>query len=831
VERHSAQAAIGSVSFALLVHEILLSAIFHVLIGGGNTVAAIAVALLGLSASGIVAYLHPTLRCPERAEPWMGRLLLGFGLVLYGCVFGIMAIPLQHGDLVFAPPGEWRVPALQALVYALAALPFFVGGLVVTLVLRSRPEQVSRLYFTDLAGAAFGCVAAPLLLAWLGAPRGILCAGLPALALAFAVSPAWRPPRRALAALPVGLLALAVADPGSLRFRKLNTMGDVRAPAHQGFRIADGDLEFERWALDAWTVIRSPGIPQQWQDFRGWGLSPRYAGPVPRIRLVNYNARFSTYVTEFDGRFEPIAEWLDADLISLHHALGRSFRRVLNVGAGGGREVLSALQHGAESVLAIDVSRVVVEEIMKGFLRDWSGGLYLDPRVEAVADEGRSAVERLDRRFDLIEFSIVGGMNLEKMDLVRVEDLFTVEALRSYFERLEPEGVFSYVMYSLRADRVDELAARSFVAEPPYVPALHTLAGLRGVLAERLPGADPADHFLVAALRGVIDPSFDLVHILASRSPFTAEERARFVVRSQDLGFLVLHPVGAEPAALYAELIATPDPEALARRLPFRVAPASDDRPFHYAFDLRDLRRAAAHGALGRFLGGNPVVELALPIAALALLVIAAPLLWQALREAQLPGLGGGGGWLLLYFAGIGYGYMAVEIAALLRLQLYLGQPLYSLSVALFSFLLASGFGSRFTARFGGAEAHRAALLAVLAVLAAGLAYRLAAPSLVAATLHLPLAARAMLAVAALFPLAFALGTLFPLGVKLVTGHGEDLIPWAWAMNGCASVLGIFGTRLVSLATGFDGALLLGLGAYAGVGACVLLHAARRRAA
>ena len=105
---------------------------------------------------------------------------------------------------------------------------------------------------------------------------------------------------------------------------------------------------------------------------------------------------------------------------------------MLNIGAGGGREVLNALHHGAQRVIAVDVSDVVIHDIMQGHLREFSGDLYGDPRVRAVADEGRSFSERSRERFDLVDFSIGGGgggtfgggfggggTNLEKMERVR----------------------------------------------------------------------------------------------------------------------------------------------------------------------------------------------------------------------------------------------------------------------------------------------------------------------------------------------------------------------------------------------------------------------------
>lgn len=829
MERWGPYAAVASVTFALLVDEILLSAIFHVLIGGGNAVAAIAVALLGLSSSGVVAYLAEGLRRPERAAPRLPALLFGFGLSLLLCTWLLMSLPLQHTDLVFARPGDLRVALLQALAYGLATLPFFVGGLAVNVVLRTHAAAVSRLYFADLGGAAAGCLASPFLLSALGAPRGILFAAAPVLAMAVVLAPARSALRRGLVVAPALLLALAALQPEWLRFRRLNTMGDVRDPQHRAFPVAPGDIEFEKWALDAWTIVRGPRVPQQWEGFRGWGVSPRYEGPVPELVLVNYNARFTTYAVRFDGDFAPIADWLDADLISLHHLIGRSFDDVLVIGAGGGREVLGALHHGARSVTAIDVSEVVVDDLMKGRLREFSGGLYLDPRVRALAEEGRSFVERSGERWDLIDFSIVGGMNLEKMDLVRIDELFTREGLQSYLEHLTPEGVFSYVMYSLRADLVDERVARGFGPDPPYVPALHTLAGLRSVFEELWPDRRFADHVLIAALPRVIDASFDLVHIIASPAPFTAQERARFLERCEALAFQPVYPAAGSRRGLYADVVEATDLHAFAEALPFRIWPATDDRPFHYSFDASDLRRAFGAGVLRAFLTGNPVLALSVPIGVLALLLMLTPLLVFALHGEARPAGAKGTASLLLFFACIGFGYMAVEIAVLFKLQLYLGKPLYGLVVALFSFLLASALGSRFTQRFAAASLHRSASLAALLVLVVGFAYFLASARLFEATIARSLLERAAIGVAAVFPLAFVMGMFFPVGVKLAAATDEDVIPWAWAVNGCFSVLGIFGTRTVALFAGFGDALLVGLGAYGGVLLCLALHARARR--
>ena len=818
--------SILAVSFALLVDEIMLSAIFHVTLGAGNTVAAIAIALVGLSGGGIVAYLLPALREPRDPAALAGTLVFWFASALLASVYVVMAVPIAHGELIYGR-ADPTVQLWRLLVFHVTVLPFFLGGVTLAVIFRSDPGRIGRLYFADLFGASLGCVVSPALLSAAGAPGAILLGALPAALLGCRARLGAAGGARAWLLLPALLLGAGVLRPSLLSFGTLNTMGEVSAPEYRSFRIGPGDIAYERWALDAWTIIRSDRVPQQWENFRGWGLSPRYAGPIPATKLINYNARFSTYVTNPGRDPGRLAAWLDADLTSLHHGIGRRYARVLNIGAGGGREVLAALQHGAERVVAVDISDVVVDDIMKHELRDWSGRLYKDPRVDAIADEGRNYAERSRERFDLVEFSIVGGANLEKMDLVRVDDLFTEEALETYLGLLGEDGVFSYVMYSTRADLVAAQWQQDGGETQPYVPALRTLTGLRLALERVAPGARFADHVLMAALPKVISPTYDLVHIIVSRSPISEAERARFLERCRRLDFVPLFPDGAPtpaPDNLYARIAGDADLAALAAQASFSIWPATDDRPFQYALDTDQLKRAFAQGRLFELLAGNPLVSLGVPIGALAVVLAFAPLLLSPRRRHDLRAFRSSFR-LLLYFACIGFAYMAVEIAVLLKLQSFLGKPIYGLSVGLFGFLLASGLGSNLTGRLGDRQLERAASAIVGLLVTLGLGFALGSAALFSSAIAFTLPARIGIALASIFPVAFLMGMLFPIGVRLIARNTADLIPWAWATNGCFSVLGIFTTRIVALLFGFSRALMLGLLVYLLVIACVRAQA------
>jgi SAM-dependent methyltransferase len=830
INHRLALASIFAISLGLLVDEIMLSAIFHVLLGAGNTVAAIAIALVGLSAGGLLAYIVPVFHDPAHAERLLRASIFWFGIALLASVFLIMAVPISHGDLIYAR-GDLGVQLWKLAIYHITVAPFLIGGVAISVLFRSDPSRIGTLYRWDLLGAALGCVASPVLLGVVGAPHAILVGAIPAVLLGSWLRFGEGGGARAWVLLPLALLVLSPLRPELLTFATLNTMGEVENARYRSFPIEHGDISYERWALDAWTIIRSDRIPQQWENFEGWGLSSRYEGPLPSFKLVNYNARFSTYVTRPGDDATAFEAWLDSDLSSIHHLIGRTYRTVLNIGAGGGREVLAALHHGASRVVAVDVSEVVVDDIMKGQLREFSRGLYLDPRVEAIADEGRTFTERSSETFDLIEFSIVGGMNLEKMDLVRVDDLFTREALQTYVGRLSDDGLFSYGMYTTRSDIVEALLRDQGPPGQPYIPALRTLTGLRLAMEERAPEIDFSQHVLIAALPGRIDPRYDLVHMVASVRPFSDAERARFLETCDRLDFSVYHPLRSQADEIassnaYTLVTTTQDLGSLAESLRFSLWPSTDDRPFNYAMDANHLRRALQDGSFLRVLSGNPLISMGVSIGLLSLVLMLVPLIATASREGG-PRLLASSWSLLLYFACIGFAYMAVEIVALLRLQSYLGKPIYGLSVGLFAFLLSSGMGSGFSQRLDSRRTGRAVHRTVGLVVLVGAAFSLGAGELFEATISATLPLRIFIAVAAIFPLAFLMGMLFPLGMRLVSEVDEELIPWAWATNGCFSVLGIFGTRILALFLGFSSALLLGLLVYAAVSVCVLLHSAR----
>jgi MFS family permease len=155
----------------------------------------------------------------------------------------------------------------------------------------------------------------------------------------------------------------------------------------------------------------------------------------------------------------------------------------------------------------------------------------------------------------------------------------------------------------------------------------------------------------------------------------------------------------------------------------------------------------------------------------------------------------------VVLFSMLGMGFMLVEISTIQRFILFLGQPVLSLSVLLFSLLVGAGIGSIYSGRF--------TVVAVLLIYAFSLSF------ILNQLLGLELAIRLLATVAMLTPLGFLMGFLFPLGLRLLKEmRMADYIPWMWGINGIGSVLGSAMTIVVAISFGFTEALLLGAGCY-----------------
>jgi predicted membrane-bound spermidine synthase len=473
-----------------------------------------------------------------------------------------------------------------------------------------------------------------------------------------------------------------------------------------------------------------------------------------------------TNVVEWDGRRESLAQMREG-YRALPFRVVPEKPRTLVIGPGGGFDVLVALAAGSEKVTAVEMN-----PLMLRFARHFgarAGNLYDHPRVEAVLSEGRTFIRRTSRLFDVILMGFVdswaavasGGLSLSE------NHLYTVEAFRDYYDHLTPDGQIVILRWDVDAPRLVSNAVALLGPEE---------AGRRvAVLLERRPGdrEDPPQ----------------MVFMLKKR-PFTAEESARMA------GWAGVRPVivpGVQVEEPYASLFAGRMGLAeYVAQASSRVEPVFDDRPFFFA-------RSKPWGLPRKM--QDAFLRILLPILGLCLLFL---VFGKPKGEPAGPYAAS-----VAYFASLGLGFIAVELALLQHLTLLLGHPIFTLSILLFTLLASGGLGSGASGRF------RFRLPAVcLAVAGLAAAYALALPRVVPLLLALPLGARIAIAIAVVAPLGFLMGMPFPRGLS-ATGVGPfPAPPFYWGLNGIFSVVGSMGTMAAAVVFGFTWAMLGGAALY-----------------
>ncbi len=790
-------AGIAASAAAVLLLEIGLTRLFSYTIWYHFAYLTISVALLGFGASGAVLAAWPRLR--ERPG-FVSLLAIVAEIGVALCLLVIDHVALDPLAIASDPLQFARL----MLYYAAVALPFFAGGFLVAVPLMAHPGSVSRLYFWDLIGAGLACGSVVPLIWWLGTP---IATALSTVGFALAAILYAEPSRRlghGVLALSAAALALWVAASGVF----------VAAPTKfvsQFLANPSAQLAFHRWTpINRIDVVRfEPALTVG--SYIGWGISPRYTGTAPGYWMIGNDGDSCAVMYGWDGKPASL------DFLG-HHVLTAPYLlldrpAVAAIGLGGGADVLNALRAGASSIVGIEINPMTVKAGRELF-REWNGDILNRPGVEAVVAEGRSFLRSRDTRYDLIEINSVDTLSALSTGAYVLSEsfLYTSDAVADYLAHLRPNGIFAMAVGDLNSED-----------QPPR----HTLrlASIVRRALEQRGVKDPARHVIVIASPG----GLPLTHTLVKNEPFTAEEVAKVEAFATQEGFELWQRPDRPVGHLVSKILAWPrgQLEAFYENSALKLGPTTDDSPFFFNFyKWRTLAKPSTYSQLGydRTLATGQIV---LVIMLAQAIVMSALLILLPLR--RVPRATGGTliqrTGLLLYFAALGTGFILLEISLIQRFVLFLGYPTYSLTVVMLSLLVSTGVGSLLTERVT-SQFERGLPLRLLGVAAIAGVLVYGAPFVFAQLLGAPLALRIAVSIGLLAPLGLLLGGFFPLGIRIAERANPRLVPWAWAVNGCATVIGTLVAVIAGMSSSFTIVTLIALCAYA-VGVFALLISER----
>ncbi|UCH85600.1 MAG: hypothetical protein JSW50_07925 [Candidatus Latescibacterota bacterium] len=792
----------GLIGFEISLMRVLLYASWH-----HFAFLVISIVLLGFGASGTVLSF---------CRSWLLRRVdLAFAVLILATA---VSMPVSIQLLRHIPAEARFVPALAVeqslhwlLYWALLFVPFLLGASAIGLALIAAGTRLPTVYAANLTGSALGAVIAPLAMytvapAWLGAVMGVVT-----LCGFFGYANNWRPHRIAVAGITVALMSLWLnADRPQIRVDPFKYQSYVD-------RVVESDSSVARTALAYGP--RAVVAVYEGHVFHELAFLAVGANPPPMLAVLMDGHWAGSVLNVPD---EGSAAAVDNTLMAIPYSFVAAEPHVLLLGETGGANIWLAARQRATAIDVVQPCREL-DDLLRGAAYE-NGGRVLDlENVETMVAEPRHYVEHTSASYDLIQLAGLESWAVETGGVtgLRQNNLVTIESLSACMERLTPGGILSVCR----------------VVQTPPRDNVKLLATLVEAL-DRMGIEDPAQHVVV--LR-----DFLAVCIMVKSTPWASEEidRIRTVCSNRELTPVYFAgirddelntpdklpgPPQAPGDWLHhaATMLVSSNPleaQEFLNKWPFDVRPPTDDRPF---FD--NFCKLESIGVLKKAFGDlwltRTELSLVFVLAAMVLITLFG-VLFTIVPLLGVRGIRVASGRFAasVYFMCIGLGYLMIEMVMLSRLIHLVGDPVVAGAVTIAGFLLFSGLGSLTAQRLIAVTAGdirtvrrrrwrthgKHGLLLALVPLGAVVLWMLEIT--IVAGGQFALTWRIVLALLLIGPVGFLMGFPMPLGLHSIHQRAPVLVPWAWGINGFASVLAPVLATAVGMLAGFRAAGIIAL--------------------
>ena len=745
----------------------------------------ISVALLGFGAAGTaLTLLRPRILARPRHAMW--GVTLGFAAAIPAAYWAVQRVPLNVHFMAWHLSGELlRVAMLELVMF----VPFLLAGVAIGIALMDAPERIGGHYAANLMGSGLGAVVAVALMHALTTYQLMVFLGAAGFLAALCVAP-WNTWRAAgiTGGVGIGILWLCVIGRGEPRLSQYKMLSMVRdMPETRVLHTEDGPLG----RID---IVTGPAIHY------APGLSLGYAQPIPPHVLIMVDGDQAAAMYKVQRR----EDWgfLDHTTSALPYHLRRD-ATVLVIGAGGGSEVGLARFHHSPDITAVEMNRRLID-LLTGPLHARGGDVFDEGHgVHLVHAEARGFLTGTDQTFDIIQLPVIDGFGASGAGVhaARESYVYTLESLEAMFDRLSERGL---------------LCVTRWARTPPRDgPRLFNMAAA----CLRARGLEPARHLVMIR-------SWATVTVLLSKQPLANSDTRSAREFCDERGFDLCHlpdmkrdeanryHVLERPAYYEAAQHLLARNEGYAASTLFRIDVPTDDSPYFHQF-LRWRTLSVLKQQLGGQMPAFLELGYLLLVASLVQGGVAAVvfiLLPLATRIGHLKRAKGKAA-TFVYFLLLGTGFMLLEMGFMQRLILYLAHPVYSAAVVIAGFLVFGGVGSGLSTHWRVPPKRLGSMMA-FAVAGLGLLYAVGLGGWLGLTQAQPMAVRSLITVVTIAPLAVGMGHLFPTGLRQVGRAAPALVPWAWAVNGSASVVATAGASVLAMSMGFGWVALIAAACY-----------------
>lgn len=784
------------VSAAALAYEVLLIRLFSIIHWHHFAFMVISIALLGYGVSGsFITVFRKSLLSNYQAVFIINIVL--FALSCIGCFTVVQQLPFNALEILW-DSSQWQRLLLS---YLLLTLPFFFVANALALTIMHFHRHIAQVYGFDLIGAGAGALLVMLLLLYFPPDMILRIVAVSGIAAAAFALPGFSLSRKkqTAAGLLLCLLAVAVTPQGWLQPRLSEYKG-----LEQALLIKDTSLLMRHNSPASQVdVVKSPLVP--FRDAPGLSLqSP--VGPPEQLAVF----RDGDEMTAIDHvRTREDLQYLNYMSSALAYYVRPAIRNVLVLSSATGTQLLQADLHEVAHIDAVEADGQL-SRLIDDTYADYFGWQQLQDKVTMHTVSPRGFVAS-DKQYDLVITGPGGGSTGGAAGVYALSACydFTLEALQSYLDLLAPEGLLSITMWTSTPARSNLklfATAVSAMQKNGIKQPENNIAWIRSwntatlLLKNTALSADEIKQVREFS-RG---RSFDLAWLPGIRD----DEVNRFQLLQEPIFYQA------------AKAVLGGDGPRFIQQYKYAIEPATDNRPYFNNFfkwsSLPELLALPAKTGISMIGVGYPTLLFTLVQAlAAAIVLILLPLLFvkAAANKSAC------GRWHIInFYLAIGLAFLFIELAFIEKLTLILSQPIYAVAVTLCAFLIFSGLGSLYVEWRMQTQSEdnisRLLTRAVMLIASVAIIYIVMIPLISSTLMAMPAFLRIISAFILVAPLAFFMGMPFPLGMAALQKRSPHLMPWAWGINGCASVLSAVLAVLLAIEVGFNGVVFVAIGLY-----------------
>ncbi|MBN1233108.1 MAG: hypothetical protein JXA60_07140 [Candidatus Coatesbacteria bacterium] len=787
------------VSLSLLGLQVALTRVFSVLFWYHFAFLVISLALLGFTGGGLILYLfREKLLDKENLILWLSN-----------CFFGI--------SVLFLIPVLTRIPLSTELIddfssvhftfiafILITLIPFIFAGFTISFILDRNQTNINLFYFANLLGSGIGCWLIIWILDYLGGgPSGVIISGIIALIASFIQSINLK---KKYVLISVFILLFSVI--AFLNQNRLFWIDNYKFYP----KISKSEIILRRWnSLNCVDVFKNP------MHFGLWAISKKYNGPKPEQLgvVIDSWAATSIFKVQREDK-QPSFNEIECYKHEIFDYLPASFvytmirpENALIIGVGGGVDVLAALNYEVKDITAVDINPLIIEAVKDDF-REYSGYIYHHPRVKVFVAEGRHFLQMQgNKKYDLLQLSGVDTYTASQAGAFALSEnyIYTKEAFQLYLDHLEPDGIltmtrwlFQPPRHTLRICVIAYEAMKSRGIEKPENNIVIIASGIFSVIVIRKKPFTEEDSFQIAlsCFEKRFTPIY-LPHAAKYRKPLMESSSEHNLKEVLDNPMNSVFKSSKYNINAFYDFFEAENKEEFIKNYPFNITLCTDNNPFFFEHEkwsnLLKEKHIFFKKASGQMLLMITIISVLL-IGGVFLLI---PFFMKRLN-LSIP--------FQLYFAGLGLSYILIETVLIQRFILFLGHPVYALSVIIAVLLSSSGLGSYFSDKIRW-DLSRKISIAILSIVLLCMLLVFFLSSVFSYFLYSPLWVRILISVAILLPLGFCMGIPFPSGISRISKISESLLPHAWLLNAYASVLGSGVCLIIAMSLGFNAVIVI----------------------